>query len=158
MLGDTASALSELGRITGAHRLDPVVLELEWEIRSKSGEWAMAFDIGERLVQAAPERVGGWVLRAYAARRMPGGGLDCAWSMLHPAAERFPRDFLIPYNLSCYAAQLGRLDEAWQWFQRATDLGGKAVVLGMARTDPDLEPIRNRLRGEERASGTETPD
>jgi predicted Zn-dependent protease len=144
-LGDAVSALSELERLPSSNRNEPVVLRVEWEIRAKLGDWDAAFRIAERLVELLPHEVDGWIIRAYAARRMKDGGLEKAWSLLHPALEKFPKVFLIPYNLACYAAQSGHADEAWQLLQRAIAVGGQSTVLQMAKADPDLKPLWKRL-------------
>lgn len=144
-LGDAVSALCELERITSSNRNEPGVLRVEWEIRAKLGDWDAAFRIAERLVELLPDEVDGWIIRAYSARRMKDGGLAKAWLLLYPAFERFPNVFLVPYNLACYAAQSGRADEAWQLLQRAIAVGGHSTVLQMAKADPDLQPLWERL-------------
>jgi len=158
MLGDAASALAELDRISAKHRSDPGVLETECEIRTHAEDWPEAFAVAERLVQAAPGQVRGWILRAYAARRMPAGGLELARSLLQPALERFPKMFLVPYNLACYAARMGQAEEAWRLLQRAMKTGERSVVLRLAIADPDLETIRARLGGTGEGLDSVEPD
>ncbi len=145
LLGDAVSALGELDRIRSSNRNSPDVLRVEWEIRAKLGDWDAAFRIAERLVALLPDEVDGWIIRAFAARRMKDGGLEKAWSLLRPALEKFPKAFLVPYNLACYAAQSGHADEAWGLLQRAMAVGGRSTVLQMAKVDPDLQPLRERL-------------
>jgi len=156
MLGDAASALAELDRISAEHRTDPSVLETECEIWTHAEDWPAAFAVAEGLVQTAPSQVRGWILRAYAARRMPTGGLELARSLLQPALERFPEMFLVPYNLACYAARMGHAEEAWRLLQRAMESGERSAVLRLAMADPDLETIRARLGGTE--DGPESAD
>lgn len=152
MLGDASSALAELERISPTHRHAPSVLEVEWEIRSLDKDWPAALTVAEHMVQTAPGNVRGWILRAYAARRAPAGGLEMAQSMLQPALERFPKAFLVPYNLACYAAQLGRVEEAWHMLQRAMKVGGSSAVTGLALLDPDLQVLWKRLGGTDNAN------
>jgi hypothetical protein len=47
----------------------------------------------------------------------------------------------IPYNLACYACQLGKHEEAWEWLEDTFDLGNSKTVKLMALEDPDLEPF-----------------
>ncbi|MDW8309781.1 MAG: hypothetical protein RMK20_10450, partial [Verrucomicrobiales bacterium] len=94
-----------------------------------------------------PDRPNGWLHRAYALRRATGGGLERAWEALRPAADRFPREPIIPYNLACYACQMGRLDEARQWFVRALRVGDRATLKDMALHDDDLRPLWNEISG-----------
>ncbi len=64
-----------------------------------------------------------------------------AHDQLLPAAENFPHDSTIAYNLACYACQLGRMQEAKEWLGRAIDVGEPNAVRLMALDDPDLEPL-----------------
>jgi hypothetical protein len=93
------------------------------------------------LLHAEPDRASGWLHQAYALRRVPEGGLQQAWEALLPAYEKFPQEATIPYNLSCYACQLGQLDDARQWLKRAVASGGKERIKHMALGDSDLEPL-----------------
>lgn len=147
MLGDVVSARAELAHLSASARNEPDVLEFEWGLLARGQAWGEAARLGERLVERAPKRAFGWIHRAYAIRRMEGGGLQAAWDALRPAHDLFPKQFLIPYNLACYAAQLGRLDDAWEWLQRALACAGKpADVRAMALADPDLQPLWPRLK------------
>lgn len=146
VLGDASSALAELARISDSHRRHPEVLKVEWEARAKMGAWEAAFATAEELMKVLPSDAQGWILRAFAARRMHGGGLKKAEELLIPALERFPNNFLVPYNLACYAAQQGRVEDAWQLLQRAMQIGGHRTVMKMAKADPDLKPVWTRLK------------
>jgi Flp pilus assembly protein TadD len=148
MLGDPASAREELAQLSPAARLVPEVLELEWALHAETQSWREALEAAQRLIAVAPDRASGWIHRAYARRRVPGGGLDQAWADLRPAHDRFPRNYLIAFNLACYAAQMGRPDEAWDWLARAVGLGGRDGVVPMALADRDLEPLWPRIRNE----------
>ena len=67
-------------------------------------------------------------------------GLVFANEVLLQAGEKFPNCGIIQFNLACYAAQLGQLDEARQRLRRAVQLDQEFA--SMAKTDADLEPIR----------------
>lgn len=148
MLGDVVSARGELAQLSPASRAVPQVLELEWALHAEARAWSDAFAAAQRLVELAPDRSSGWIHRAYALRRVPGGGLPQAWDALRPAHDRFPEDYLIAYNLACYAAQMGKPDEAWDWLARAVALGKKEPIIRMALADRDLEMLWPRLRKE----------
>jgi tetratricopeptide (TPR) repeat protein len=100
-------------------------------------------------VQTCPSDVSGWVHRAYASRRKEGGGLQTAWDALRPAVELFPDETIIPYNLACYACQLGELDAARHWLSRALEIAGKPqareALRLMALADPDLAPLQQEI-------------
>lgn len=146
MLGDPASALEELERLTPASRSCREVLELEWGIHAERADWSAAAAVAGRLVEQAPDQTFGWIHRAYAVRRQAGGGLDQAWVLLRPALERFPQNPIVAYNLACYAAQMNQMEEAWSLFQRALAVAPKrAELLAMALADHDLKPLWPRI-------------
>ena len=74
--------------------------------------WEEGLQVAQTLLRRAPERPSGWLHQAYALRRVPDGGLQKAWEALLPAFDKFPKDLLIRFNLSCYACQMRRLDAA----------------------------------------------
>jgi tetratricopeptide (TPR) repeat protein len=144
-----AEAEAELAQVSPQLQEHPAVLDTYWQLHAARCQWNLAHQCGERLVAAAPQLVSGWIHRAYAARRMAGGGLASAWDALLPAAELFPDESLIPYNLACYACQLGQLPLARQWLQRAlaiaTRLQHHAALLQMAAQDADLAPLHEEV-------------
>lgn len=146
MLGDAEAALAELSQLSAASGDEPEVLEIRWLIHARQERWSEALAAAERLVDRAPDRTFGWIHRAYALRRMPGGGLEKAWQVLRPAWDRFPQEYLIAYNLACYAAQMDHTDEAWEWLERAIKASGdRELIRRMARADKDLEVFWRHL-------------
>jgi len=140
-LGNTAEATTEVDHISPAQQNHPNVLEVRWLICAKEKNWDAALQAARALIQHAPKRSFGWVHQAYALRRVNGGGLQAAWDALLPAYEKFPKEWIIPYNLSCYACQLSQLDEARTWLTRAMEFGRKEKIKQMALNDPDLQPL-----------------
>jgi tetratricopeptide (TPR) repeat protein len=146
-LGNPGEAEFELNRIAAARQEHPDVLEARWQTAAARQDWAAALRAAQRLMQAAPGRSSAWLHHAYALRRAPGGGLEQAWAALLPARAKFPKVALIPYNLACYAAQLGRLDQAWDLLHEAMERAGDLKpVKAMALADPDLAPLWERIR------------
>ena len=145
MLGNAREAEREWEHISPLGRRDPDVLELGWSLYAQAQHWERALCVAQECIALAPDRPFGWIHRAYSLRRMSGGGLQLAWDALRPAAERFPNECLIPYNLACYAAQLNQLETAWDWLQKAMSLGNAQDLTAQALQDPDLAPLRDRL-------------
>jgi len=145
-LGLSEEAKNELNLISEAHQQHPDVLEARWLILAGECKWDAALQVARRLLAQSPERADGWLHQAYALRRAPEGGLEEAWKALRPAADRFPKEPIIPYNLSCYACQLRLLDEARLWLKRALKIGGKERIKQMALADADLEPLWEEIR------------
>ena len=145
-LGRRDHAQAELEMISAPNQRHPDVLEARWAIYAEERKWEAALDVARKLLQRAPNRVSGWLHQAYALRRAPEGGLEKAWAALKPAAERFPKEALIAFNLSCYACQMQRLDEARLWLKRAFKVGGKERIKEQALCDPDLKPLWEEIR------------
>ncbi|KAF0173695.1 MAG: TPR repeat-containing protein [Limisphaerales bacterium] len=145
-----AEAEAELAQLSPAAQAHPLVLQALWQLHAHQHRWALAHTVAEQLVQTFPGDVNGWVHRAYAARRMEGGGLQAAWDALRPAVEQFPGETIVPYNLACYACQLGKLDAARHWLGRAFEIAGKhkarESLKQMALADPDLAPLREEIQ------------
>ncbi len=145
-LGCRTEAEFELAHVSLGHRHHPEVLETEWQLCAARFDWERGVVVGELLVTLHPERADGWLHRAYALRRAQNGGLTRARESLLPAVEHFPDEPVIPYNLACYAAQLGELDEARRWLRRAFIVGRFETIQTMALSDPDLTPLWEEIR------------
>lgn len=145
-LGNPSESEIELLRVSPDCAEHPDVLEMWFALHVQKPDWMAALKVAGRLVELAPDRASGWLHRAYAARRAPGSSVQAAWDALFPSSEKFPDEPTIPFNLACYAAQLGQPDEAWKWFERALKLGGKEPIKRMALADPDLQPLHERIR------------
>jgi hypothetical protein len=145
-LGLPGEAAAELDHLPDRLQAHPDVLEVRWAIVAAQQRWDTAIEVATELVHTAPSRPTGWLHRAYALRRAPEGGLKQAWNALLPAAERFPKEALIPYNLSCYACQMQRLGDARTWLRRALDAGNREHVKQMALQDRDLQPLWKEIQ------------
>ena len=55
--------------------------------------------------------------------------------------DKFPEDPIMRYNLACYECQLGRLEQAKNWLQKAYESGDPKKIRSMALEDPDLKPL-----------------
>jgi tetratricopeptide (TPR) repeat protein len=147
-LGNPREAAREWERISPPGRRHPAALERRWQVLARLQAWDDAVEVAAALIEALPHRAAGWLHHAYALRRATRGGLPAAWEALHSAAERFPDEDVVAYNLACYATQLGRPDEGWEWYLRAVQISGATgQIRQMALLDPDLEPLWPRIRG-----------
>lgn len=148
MLGDVAEARSEFNLIRLALRAHPEVLDFEWRLLAREQRWLAAADVGERLVQVCPDDANAWVHRSFALHELR--RTREAFDHLLPAAGRFPKETIIPYNLACYTCQLGDLAAAGRWLDQALALSENAqqklVRLESALEDVDLEPLWPELK------------
>jgi tetratricopeptide (TPR) repeat protein len=136
-LGNHLEANAELENVTAAFRSHPAVLELRWHIYAKAKKWDACVDVASAVVKMAPDLVNGWIHRSFALHALK--RTQEASDLLLAAADRFPKAWLVRYNLACYACQLGNNEEAWDWLEEAFDLGECNQVKIMALDDPDLE-------------------
>ena len=145
-LANVREAELEWLQVSTEHQVHPDTLEIGFAVYAAKLDWERALPLAERIVEIIPDRVTGWLHRSYARRRAAGGGLQAARESLLPALERFPEEPTIPFNLACYACQLGDEDRAWVLFERAVKLGGKKLIVPMALADSDLKPLYERIR------------
>jgi predicted Zn-dependent protease len=140
-LGDHLEANHELDKISPRLRMHPDVLLLCYEIFAKAKWWEAAFYVAQALVEIEPKEPCGWINQAFALRKMISGGAQAAWDALLPAADKFPKNPIIPYNLACYACQMDKLDDARDWLKLAMALGVSDEFKLMALDEPDLKPL-----------------
>ena len=140
-LNSPADARAELDAIAPAQQSHPAVLETRWMLCAHEENWDDALLVAELELNTVPENSSGWLHRAYALRRVDGGGLAPAWDALLPAAKNFPTEPVIAYNLACYACQLNQLNAARSWLQSAVKIGGKEEIQKMALADDDMKPL-----------------
>ena len=145
-LGNPREALHELDSIPAECRNAPAVLEVRWMLYSCEADWDRALPTARDLMTAAPESAESWLHYAYSVRRARGGGVQQAWEALLPALEKFPEEAAIPYNLACYACQMGELEEARNLLHRAFTRGRRKAMLEMALADQDLQCLWNEIR------------
>ena len=145
-LGDRAEAKAELQHIRAEYHRHPDVLEMKWLLCAAEADWVGGLEAARSLVETAPQRSSGWLHQAYALRRVKGGGLKEAMACLLPAAEKFPKEPVIPFNLSCYACQMGEFEQARVWLELAVQVGGKEQIKEMALADTDLAPLWDEIR------------
>jgi len=133
-------AVEELEELPESSKELPTVLVVWLEVYQRWQKWSEAESIAARLFEMEPEEPSWAVALAYAIRRSR--GLIFANEVLRPAGQKFPECGTIQFNLACYAAQLGRLDEARRHLSRAIELDKEFAAL--AKLDPDLEPVRRK--------------
>ncbi len=146
-LGNVAEAGAELEKIAAKFHTHPDVLAVHCDIHFQTGNWAAAAEIAAALTRLEPEEPGAWISLAYATRRKTGGGIPQARAILIQAQKTFPRATIIAYNLACYDCQLGDLNAARLWLEKACMLGDVRTIKQMALQDPDLKPLWPELGG-----------
>jgi tetratricopeptide (TPR) repeat protein len=142
-LGLPRDAWEEIARLSTALRAHPETLAVEWELYARERRWPEALDVASRLQEADDARPTGWINRAFALHELRRTAE--ARDALLPAVGRFPALGVIPYNLACYACQLGQFEEARGWLRQAMKIDGRDVVISRARSDTDLRPLLGEI-------------
>ena len=145
-LGNSTEAKAELAQISPRLQKHPAALELRWLICAKEQQWEEGLRFADAMIAEAPEEPSGWLHRAYALRRVPSGTLQLAWDALRPAADKFPKEAIIAFNLACYACQMQQMDTALVWLKRAMEKDERDQIKKMALEDPDLQPLSKEIQ------------
>jgi tetratricopeptide (TPR) repeat protein len=143
-LGDETEAERELKKISPAVASHPEVLRVRYHLYEARGDWEAAAGLARTLCELIPGAAFGWVHLAYALHELK--RTSEAYRVLHPIVSKFPKEFVIPYNLACYACKLGELNEARSWLKKAIALTSAEEIKHMALEDPDLEQLRAEIR------------
>jgi tetratricopeptide (TPR) repeat protein len=143
-LGNHLEADEELEKITPGLRVHPDVLEMRWRVYAKAQDWDASVHVAEAIIELAPDRASGWVMRSIALHGL--SRFQEAWDTLLPVADRFPHVPAIAYDLACYACRLGRPAEARDWLGRVFAAEDAERWRLMALDDPDLEPLWKEIR------------
>jgi len=136
----------ESATATEALAQSPVVqttmLLVRWEIAVRARAWWSAAAIAQELIALLPAEPIGWIYHAFSQQQL--GRLPEARRILLVAARKFPNDWRIAYNLACYNAQSGDVAGAWNWLERAFELGDAAIIKPLAANEPSLKPLLER--------------
>jgi Flp pilus assembly protein TadD len=145
-LGNFAEARAELSQLPPEIFKRREVLEIRWIIDAACCQWDHALDTAREFLRLAPDEPEGWLHQAYALRRVKGGGIEVARQALEPIEDKFPAEPTIPYNLACYACQLGQLDKARDLLRKAIQRGSLKAIQQLALRDDDLKELWSEIR------------
>jgi tetratricopeptide (TPR) repeat protein len=138
-LGDHLEADEELEQMSPQNRAHPAVLEVRWAIYAAAKKWEAALDIAATFIQLAPKHPFGWLHRSFALHELDRTAE--ARDNLLTVFDKFPDESILRYNVACYECQLGRLEQAKHWLEKAFKLGNARRMKRAALEDPDLEPL-----------------
>ncbi len=141
-LNNPAEAQSELDKVTH-FKPHLIVMELQWQIHAKTKAWEKAVTAARAITATHPNAPFGWIHLAYALHELR--KTSEAYDALKSVLDRFPKEWLMRYNMACYAVQLGNLDEGKNWLDLARKNGDKNEIAELVATDADLEPLRKKL-------------
>jgi tetratricopeptide (TPR) repeat protein len=120
LLDNITEAARDFRNIRGPYDHHPDYLQIRCRLLMASKEWDEALAVSTRQVRIAPERPHGWLNHAYCLHEL--NRTKEAFTMLLPAAGRFPCHDLISFNLACYCCHLEDFKEALRWLNRTIRL------------------------------------
>lgn len=130
----------ELDKIPEAYLNGTVYDEFLLRLAFVEKDWSGAASICERLIARIPTCSTFWIQYAYSTRRSR--GIEHAERILVKAAQEFPDEVIINYNLACYAVVRGDHKRALVGLKKIINHPG---ILDMALEDDDLKPIWSEL-------------
>jgi tetratricopeptide (TPR) repeat protein len=142
-LGNWSEANEELERIAPLLLAHPDVLNLRCRIYCAAGKWDYVAEVAIALCQLVPTSSFGPLHLAHALRKL--NRIKEARDTLLPVADKFPDDWQMAYHLACYSCQLGEIEEALRWLDKAIDAAGKTDIRLKALDEPDLVPLREAI-------------
>ena len=143
-LGNWREASIELEQIQPQFRTHPSVLEIRYKIHAEAKQWELAVAAAQEVRDLLPDELWGHFYTAYAQHELK--HTQAAYETLKAVVEQNPADYMVRYNLACYACQLGRLEEALQWLKLARKLAGKRNLTELALEDTDLKPLWTQIQ------------
>lgn len=143
-LGNQTEAFKELRKISPEFSGHPEVVKARWklysEIKGEKGTQVIADIISELDLSGVLDQMH----RTRNVSVAVGQAIPSRKTVLR--SLRLPLLFAVPYNLACYACQLGNLKEAWEWLQVAVELCDVEEIRALALNDPDLEPLWDQIK------------
>jgi len=138
-LGNWREANEELESASAAVRSRPAFLDARFRVYEAAGNWQLAAEVAGALCKLKPNDPQPCI---YLARALNGNGSTrYALNFLIEAAKHFPKSHALAYDLARYCCQLGDLDTARAWLERAITIAGTAAVKMRALDDPLLQPL-----------------
>ncbi|MGF1678236.1 MAG: tetratricopeptide repeat protein [Candidatus Methylacidiphilales bacterium] len=140
-LGMMDESLEELSHLSPDKRADPHVLQLEAAIHIRAGHFDRGLETADKLCFIVPESPAGWLDRAFCLHELDRTLEAKACLLTGPASLR--GHALYYYNLACYEAQLGNVEAARSYLEKAVLM--EVRFQEASRRDPDLKPLFSSL-------------
>jgi predicted Zn-dependent protease len=134
-------ALRELDAILPEDQLREEVLQMRLFIVMRAKRWEEALSICARLRARNPEGAAGYIHGAFCLHEM--GRTTEAKRLLLQGPSCLLLEPTYHYNLGCYDAVLGNIEEATRHLQTSFQMDGKFREI--AQYDPDLKAVQGLL-------------
>lgn len=143
MLGNAVEANEELEKVSPEFRRHPAALAVRWQVYAHAEWWEAAWIVSRALCEVMPESAEAWICQANTVRKYKGNRE--AYDLLRDARKNFSSHPVVHYNLACYAAQIGRFEEASRWLTDSFKMEDGIALKVAAVYDPDLRPLWEKV-------------
>ncbi len=140
-LGMQEDALAELDRLSPQDQQKTLTLQIRVRILLGLRRWRAALELSERLCELCPQESFGFIHTAFSLHEL--GRTADAKEVLLGGPPSLLDEPLYYYNLACYDAILGNLDQARAYLRASFRLNKS--FRDTARNDPDLASIQDSL-------------
>lgn len=137
-LGMPEDALRELDEIPASEQDSEEVQQTRLFVFIQSHEWEKALKMCDTLREAHPDNTSAYVHGAFCLHELKRTDEARAYLLAGPA--ELLHDPTYHYNLACYDAVLGHLDEARQHLRTSIQMDKK--FRAFAKDDPDLKALQ----------------
>jgi predicted Zn-dependent protease len=147
----TAQGYMELGLFEDAHSElvslpkeawdRPEVMETWVLLQMGEQHWQAALDMCRRLIELQPKVASAYIHAAYCMHEM--GQTREALEFLQNGPRSLHSKSVYFYNLGCYCAKLGKMDEARVLLEKSFEIDNG--LRRVAKKDPDLADLRSQL-------------
>jgi tetratricopeptide (TPR) repeat protein len=142
-LGMFDDALEHLGQLDGEYQDRFVVLQLRVGILLRKKDWNQALQFSLRICAIHPEEGYGYVHAAFCLHEL-GRTAEAKQTLLGGPACLLD-DAVYYYNLACYDAVLGNLEQAKVYLHASFRMDKDKTFRELAKNDPDLSQIRDEF-------------
>ena len=136
-LGMLDDAMAELETLPPALRDGLEVLQMRLFIHMRSRQWQEALEISHSLCRVGPQETLGFIHAAFCLHELGRTAEAKAFLLTGPSALLDEATY--HYNLGCYDAALGNIEDAQAHLRASFKLDRK--FRDFARTDPDLRSL-----------------
>jgi predicted Zn-dependent protease len=137
-LGLPDLAIAELELIPEEFRQEPIVVETRLSVLMVAKRWTQALPVGQLLCSLVPDKSAGFIHTAFCQHEL--GDTKGARETLLRGPSSLKAEATYHYNLACYEAKLGNLDEARAHLDVSFAMDKK--LREHALDDPDLDVLK----------------
>lgn len=136
-----AEALAELDSLGAKDQDREEILQLRLFVLMRGRQWSRSLGVCERLRRNYPEAATGYIHGAFCLHEL--GRTSEAREILLSGPPSLAREATYYYNLGCYDAVLGNLEEATASLRTSFEMDNKFREI--AKYDPDLKSVSGLL-------------